>query len=69
MDKSMAKIGLAQFMRQVKQEVKKISWPGRKETSMSTVMVIIIAAIASTFFFFVDQVLAKVIQIILGFGG
>lgn len=65
----MAKVGLAQLMRQVKQEVKKISWPGRKETSMSTVMVIIIAALASVFFFFVDQILAKLVQIILGFGG
>lgn len=62
------KISPIQFLRQVKQEVKKVSWPARKEVVQTLIMVAIIVAIASTFFFFVDQVLGWVVRLILGFG-
>lgn len=50
-----------QFFRQVKQEVKKVTWPSKKEVMRATVMVIIIVAIASTFFFFVDMIFAAIV--------
>lgn len=62
------KISPIQFLRQVKQEVKKVSWPARKEVVQTLIMVAIMVAIASTFFFFVDQVLGWVVRMILGFG-
>ena len=62
------KISPIQFFRQVKQEVKKVTWPTRKEVSQATMMVIVIVAIASTFFFFTDGILAWAIKLILGLG-
>ena len=49
----MAKISPIQFFRQVKQEIKKVTWPTRKEVMQTSIMVIILVAIAATFFFFV----------------
>lgn len=62
------KVSPIQFFRQVKQEVKKVTWPAKKEVSHVTAMVIIIVAIASLFFFFVDVVLAWGVKLILGLG-
>ena len=62
------KISPIQFFRQVRQEVKKVTWPTRKEVSQVSIMVIVIVAIASAFFFFVDVVLAWIMKLILGLG-
>lgn len=64
----MAKISPLQFFRQVKQEVRKVTWPTKNEVIRTSIMVIIIVAIASTFFFFVDQILGWVVKAILGLG-
>lgn len=64
----MAKISPLQFFRQVKQEVKKVTWPTRKEVTQSLVMVIIIVAIASTFFFVVDQLLGWIVKMVFSLG-
>jgi len=39
------------FLRSVKQEIFKITWPTSKEALMGSVMVIVMAVIASLFFF------------------
>ncbi len=62
----MSKTSPVQFFRQVKQEVKKVSWPTKKEVVQTSIMVIVLVAIASTFFFFVDQIFAWVMKLILG---
>lgn len=62
----MAKVSPIQFFRQVKQEVKKVTWPTKNEVVRTSIMVIIIVAIAATFFFFVDQILGWIIKLILG---
>ncbi len=62
------KVSPIQFFRQVKQEVKKITWPTKKEVSHVSAMVIIIVAIASVFFFFVDVILGWAVRLILGLG-
>lgn len=64
----MAKISPIQFFRQVKQEIKKVTWPTRKEVMQSSIMVIILVAIAATFFFFVDQIFGWVVKLIFGLG-
>lgn len=64
----MAKISPIQFFRQVKQEVKKVTWPTRKEVVRTSIMVIVLVAIAATFFFFVDQILGWVVKLIFGLG-
>ena len=59
----MAKISPIQFFRQVKQEVKKVTWPTRKEVVRTSIMVIVLVAIAATFFFFVDQIFGWVVNL------
>ncbi len=65
----MAKTNPAQFMREVRQETAKVTWPTRKETGISTAMVFVLVIIAAIFFLIVDQILAWGVQAIFGLGG
>jgi preprotein translocase subunit SecE len=65
----MAKTSPAQFIREVRQEANKVTWPTRKETGITTAMVFIMVVLAALFFFLVDTIVAKAIQLILGLGG
>lgn len=62
----MAKVNPAKFVREVRQEMEKVTWPTRKETLVSTGMVIVLAALAATFFVLVDWVIGTLIRWILG---
>ncbi len=64
----MAKIAPITFFKQVRSEMQKVSWPSRQETTASTIAVFIMVTIASLFLFFADQLIAMVIQWILGLG-
>ncbi len=65
----MAKTNPMEFVQQVRREVAKVTWPTRKETMVSTVMVFVFVFVAATFFFLVDQLLAVVVRMVLGIGG
>ena len=65
---AMAKTNPAQFMREVRQEVSKVTWPSRKETGVTTAMVFVMSVVAALFFFFTDKIIGWVIQLILGIG-
>lgn len=67
--KRMAKTNPALFMRQVRQEVSKVTWPSRKETAITTAMVFVMVAVAAIFFLIVDQIISLGVQQILGLGG
>lgn len=56
------------FIQQVRAETAKVTWPSRRETVISTVMVFIFSIIAMIFFFVADQILAMAIELILGIG-
>ena len=56
----------AEFVPQVKTEVGKVTWPSRKETIMTTVVVFIFAVIAAIYFLAVDQLVYRLVQWILG---
>jgi len=60
----MVKTNPIQFLRQVKQEVKKVTWPSKKDVTRATIMIITIVALASVFFFFVDLVFAAIVHAI-----
>ncbi|GAA5108980.1 preprotein translocase subunit SecE [Bartonella jaculi] len=45
------------FLKQVYAETAKVKWPTRRETVISTFMVLLVTALASAFFFIVDQVM------------
>ena len=65
----MKKTSPAQFFQEVRQEATKVTWPTRKETSVSTAMVFVFVILAAIFFFVVDQVLQVGIKFIFGLGG
>jgi|TARA_Y100000994_G_scaffold17426_1_gene12968 preprotein translocase subunit SecE len=65
----MAKTKPIEFLRQVRQELVKVTFPSRKETTISTIMVLIMVVIMAVFFLAVDQVLSLGIRAVLGLGG
>jgi preprotein translocase subunit SecE len=65
----MARPSVGEFVRQVRQEVNKVTWPTRTETIQSTLMVVIMVAFAAAFFFLVDLGLAELVQLALSVGG
>jgi preprotein translocase subunit SecE len=64
----MAKVHPAEFAREVRREVAKVTWPTRKETAVTTAMVFVMVVLAALFFLVVDQVLAFAVKLILGLG-
>lgn len=54
-----------QFLREVRVELKKVTWPSRKQTIGSTVVVVILAMIISLFLGVVDMGLSGLIRVIL----
>ncbi len=64
---SMVKVNPGQFIREVRREVSRVTWPTRKETTVSTGMVFLMVFVAAIFFFLVDQVLSNVVKLILSF--
>jgi preprotein translocase subunit SecE len=65
----MARTPPNEFVRQVRQEVSKVTWPTRKETLLSAAMVFVMIIVMALFFFVVDQLLSLGIGAILGLGG
>jgi len=51
----MAKTNPAQFVRQVRQEANKVTWPTRKETGVATLMVFVMVVIMALFFLAVEK--------------
>jgi preprotein translocase subunit SecE len=64
----MARTSPAEFLRQVRQEVSRVTWPTRKELTMTTAMVFVMAVFVALFFFVVDEALAFAVRIVLGTG-
>ncbi len=64
----MAKTSPAQFVREVRQELAKVTWPSRRELTVTTISVFVMASLAALFFFLVDQLLAWLVRLILGIG-
>jgi preprotein translocase subunit SecE len=54
------------FIQEVRQEVAKVTWPSRKETLITTGLVLGMSALAAVFFLVVDQVIALGVRAILG---
>jgi preprotein translocase subunit SecE len=53
------------FLMEVKVELKKVSWPSRKETSGGTVVVLIAVLIIASFLGVVDIGLSKLIKVLI----
>ena len=60
-------VGLTKtFFREVRMELKKVTWPTRKETLAATVMVIILSVVVAFFLGILDVALAKLVGSIMG---
>jgi preprotein translocase subunit SecE len=64
----MAKVSPGKFLREVRSEVEKVTWPTRRETAISTAMVFVMVAVASVFFLVADQIIRIFITFVLGLG-
>lgn len=62
----MAKTNPMEFIEQVRSETSKVTWPTRKETMVTTVMVMIMVVLAALFFLGADTVLSWIVSLVLG---
>jgi preprotein translocase subunit SecE len=65
----MAKVSPVEFFKEVRQEVNKVTWPSRRETTVTTIMVFVFATAAAVFFLLSDQVIRMTVTLLLGIGG
>lgn len=56
------------FLQQVRSETKKVTWPSRRETVISTVMVLVMVVFAALFFFAADQLIGWALGFVLNTG-
>ncbi|KAA2235120.1 preprotein translocase subunit SecE [Salinarimonas soli] len=64
----MAKTNPFEFLQQVRSEGAKVTWPTRKETMITTLMVFVMVVVASIFFLVIDQVVRLGVSYVLGLG-
>jgi len=54
------------FLQEVRTETAKVTWPTRRETTITTIMVFIMVAVSSVFFFVADQLIRLLVTFLLG---
>ena len=54
------------FLANVKAELKKVTWPTRKDTYASSLVVIVLVLVSAVFLGGVDLILARLVRMILG---
>ena len=64
----MSKMNPVEFLQDVRNEAKKVTWPSRKETMVTTGMVFVLVVAASIFFVAADTVLRWGVGLVLGLG-
>ena len=53
------------FLKQVRSETAKVTWPSRRETMISTIMVFVMVFLAAVFFFAADQLMGWLLSLVL----
>jgi preprotein translocase subunit SecE len=62
----MAQIDPFKFLQEVRAEAQKVTWPTRKETTVTTMMVFVMVILATIFFLVADQIMRLGIGYLLG---
>ena len=62
----MEKVNPVKFAHEVRQEAAKVTWPTRKETTVTTMMVFVMVFVASIFFLVADQIMRFGVSFLLG---
>ena len=60
------KFNPAKYLREVRQEVSKVTWPSKKETFTTSGIVLVVISIAAVILMLLDQLFAFIVRIILG---
>ena len=55
------------FLQDVRQETTKVTWPNRRETAITTLLVVVMCVLASAFLALTDQLIHIAINVVLGF--
>ncbi len=56
---------LTRFLREVKSELKKVSWPNKKELTANTIVVLVSVFFAATLIWIIDSVCSRILKIFL----
>lgn len=67
-DTVLAKLDPAGFIRDVRTEVAKVTWPTRKETLITTGLVLALSVLAALFFLVVDQLIQLAMRYVFRIG-
>jgi preprotein translocase subunit SecE len=59
------RVSPAQFVREVRSETSKVTWPTFGEWRVTSIMVFIMVVVATIFFFAVDSLIALIVQLVL----
>ena len=65
----MAKVSPFKFFQEVRAETDKVTWPTRRETMITTIMVFIMVTLSSILFLVADQIIRVAITFVLGIAG
>ncbi|MGA0942903.1 MAG: preprotein translocase subunit SecE [Alphaproteobacteria bacterium] len=60
------KVNPAKYLREVRQEVSKVTWPSKKETFTTSGIVLVVISIAAVILMLLDQFFAFIVRVILG---
>ena len=63
-----SKTGPVEFFKQVRVEMKRVTWPTRQETIVSTIAVFIMVTLAAIFLYTADQIIAVILRFIMNLG-
>jgi preprotein translocase subunit SecE len=58
-------VKLTRFLREVRSELKKVSWPNKKELTANTIVVLVSVFFAATMIWIIDSVFARLLKIFL----
>ena len=56
------------FLQEVREETRKVTWPSRRETAITTAMVFVMVAVAAVFFMLADYIIRIAVSLVLGIG-
>mgnify|MGYP001046105354 FL=1 len=56
----------SKFLTDVKVELEKVTWPTRKDTYASTIVVLVLVMVSAAYLGGVDMILSRLIRLILG---
>jgi preprotein translocase subunit SecE len=59
---------ITRFFKEIRAELKKVTWTGRKEVMSGTIAVLVLCGIISLFLWVIDFGLSQMVRLVLGLG-